>query len=75
MTRHDLAAYKAMCLTHHPDRHTSSPAPLRKAAEEKFKLLQEALSILGGCAKASEAGAGRDKTAVCKHQACCIAAH
>jgi EAL domain-containing protein (putative c-di-GMP-specific phosphodiesterase class I) len=57
-----VAAYKAMCLTHHPDRHTSSPEPLRKAAEERFKQLQDALSILGGCALTGGAGlSGLDK--------------
>ena len=71
-----VAAYKAMCLTHHPDRHTSSPEPLREAAQERFKQLQDALSILGGCALTGEAGLyqgeGRRREAWSR-QPCCSA--
>ena len=40
------AAYRMQSLAHHPDRHSSSTQTQRAAAEEKFKMLQEALAIL-----------------------------
>jgi curved DNA-binding protein CbpA len=40
------SAYKQRALEYHPDKHTESEGA-RRAAEEKFKLLGEALEILG----------------------------
>ena len=57
------AAYKQRALEWHPDKHTESEER-RQAAEDKFKLLGEALEILGDEFQRKLYNEGYDKEAI-----------
>ena len=69
------SAYKQRALEYHPDKHTESEEA-RRAAEEKFKLLGEALEILGDEFQRKLYDEGYDKAAIAERvQAANRAAH
>jgi DnaJ homolog subfamily C member 7 len=69
------SAYKQRALEYHPDKHTESEGA-RRAAEEKFKLLGEALEILGDEFQRKLYDEGYDKAAIAERvQAANRAAH
>ena len=58
------AGYKRACMEYHPDRHAGKPEAERVAAEEKFKLLGEALEIMEDQMKRQLYDEGYDKEAI-----------
>jgi curved DNA-binding protein CbpA len=66
------SAYKQRALEYHPDKHTESEGA-RRAAEEKFKLLGEALEILGDEFQRKLYDEGYDKAAIAERVQACLA--
>ena len=66
------SAYKQRALEYHPDKHTESEEA-RRAAEEKFKLLGEALEILGDEFQREFFDEGHDKAAITERVQACLA--
>ena len=66
------SAYKQRALEYHPDKHTESEGA-RRAAEEKFKLLGEALEILGDEFQRKLYDEGYDKASIAERVQACLA--
>ena len=58
------AAYKRQALIFHPDKHSDSDEATRKTAEENFKMIGEALAILGDSMKRGLYDEGFDREAI-----------